>query len=60
MEEETTIKINDLYKNVDIQSEMDVKQERFTEFLVEMYEKYMDKIEVDWDVEDEKNIMQYT
>mgnify|MGYP000208897833 FL=1 len=57
MEEETTIKINDLYKNVDIQSEMDVKQERFTEFLVEMYEKYMDKIEVDWDVEDEKNIM---
>ena len=57
MEEETTIKINDLYKNVDIQSEMDVKQERFTEFLVEMYEKDMDKIEVDWDVEDEKNIM---
>ena len=57
MEEETTIKINDLYKNVDIQSEMDVKQERFTEFLVEMYEKYMNKIEVDWDVEDEKNIM---
>ncbi len=57
MEEETTIKINDLYKNVDIQSEMDVKQERFTEFLVEMYEKYMDKIEVDWDVEDEENIM---
>lgn len=57
MEEETTIKINDLYKNVDIKSEMDVKQERFTEFLVEMYEKYMDKIEVDWDVEDEKNIM---
>lgn len=57
MEEETTIKINDLYKNVDIQSEMDVKQERFTEFLVKMYEKYMDKIEVDWDVEDEENIM---
>ena len=57
MEEETTIKINDLYKNVDIQSEMDVKQERFTEFLVEMYEKYMDKIVVDWDVEDEENIM---
>ncbi len=57
MEEETTIKINDLYKNVDIQLEMDVKQERFTEFLVEMYEKYMDKIEVDWDVEDEENIM---
>lgn len=57
MEEETTIKINDFYKNVDIQSEMDVKQERFTEFLVEMYEKYMDKIEVDWDVEDEENIM---